>query len=323
MGVGALVSLGCLYFATRGTDWGAVSGVLTGASPLWTAAVIGVAIVSFWVRALRWCVLLRPVGDVPTGAAFSATVIGFAASAVLPFRLGEIVRPALLGRRVGISMSAALSSVVLERLFDILFVILCFLLLSVIYQVPDALRQSAGVLAVGAAGGFAVLVIAQRQRERAQWLIRRILDRLPAPVGRTLGPIANGLLSGLAGLSDLTTVALVLVYSAVLWAVIAATYLFSFLALNIEVPLLAGALAAMVTVAAFVFLPQAPGFVGTWQAGCVLALGLFGVSKEVAVGYSLLTWTVQMVVNIGVGGIALAREDLSLRQLVATRTESA
>ena len=70
-------------------------------------------------------------------------------------------------------------------------------------------------------------------------------------------------------------------------------------------------------VAAFVFLPQAPGFVGTWQAGCVLALDLFGVPKDLAVGYSLLTWIVQMAVNVGVGGIFLAREDLSVRQLRA------
>jgi len=65
-----------------------------------------------------------------------------------------------------------------------------------------------------------------------------------------------------------------------------------------------------------VFLPQAPGFVGTWQAGCVLALGLFGVSREVAIGYSLLSWLVQMGTNIGVAGFFLAREDISLAQLL-------
>ena len=69
-------------------------------------------------------------------------------------------------------------------------------------------------------------------------------------------------------------------------------------------------------VAAFVFMPQAPGFVGTWQAGCVLALDLFGVPQDMAVGFSLLTWVVQMLVNVGLGGFFVAREDVSLRQLV-------
>jgi hypothetical protein len=65
-----------------------------------------------------------------------------------------------------------------------------------------------------------------------------------------------------------------------------------------------------------VFLPQAPGFVGTWQFGCVVALGTFDVPQDVAVGYSLLTWIVQMIVNIGAAGFFLAREQASLGQLV-------
>src|SRR4030095_1931474 len=58
-------------------------------------------------------------------------------------------------------------------------------------------------------------------------------------------------------------------------------------------------------------------FLGTLQAGCVLALDLFGVPKDLAVGFSLLTWLVQMLVNVVLGGFFVAREDLSLRQLVS------
>ena len=73
-----------------------------------------------------------------------------------------------------------------------------------------------------------------------------------------------------------------------------------------------------------VFLPQAPGFVGTWQAGCVLALrDFFGVPQELAVGYSLLTWIVPDGVNVGLAGLFLAREDLSLAQLDAGGGETA
>ena len=115
---------------------------------------------------------------------------------------------------------------------------------------------------------------------------------------------------------------MVIAYSVYLWGVIALTFLFGFLALDIHVPLVAASLAVVVVVAAFVFLPQAPGFVGTWQAGCVIALGLFGVSREVAIGYSLLSWIVQMATNIGVAGIFLAREDLSLAQLLRVAERS-
>ena len=89
------------------------------------------------------------------------------------------------------------------------------------------------------------------------------------------------------------------------------------------VPLLAASLTTVVVVAAAVFLPQAPGFVGTWQAGCVIALTLFGVSREAAVGYSLLTWVIQMSVNIGAASVFLAREHLSVGQLVRVAAEEA
>src|SRR5207244_2597518 len=274
---GIAVSLACLYFATRGTDWTRVGAVLVAARPLWIVAVTLASLATVYIRAQRWRVLLRPVGDVPLYPALSATAIGFGASAVLPFRAGEFLRPALLGRRVGVRMSAAFSSVVLVRLFDMLLVIGCFLRVAVVY--PDVPPDS-GLGAVGLA------------------------------LAGVLG------LNGLGGLGDLPTVLLVLAYSAYLWGVIALTYLFSFLALDVHVPLVAASLTTVVVVAAMVFLPQAPGFVGTWQAGCVLALSWFHVGHDVAVGYSLLTWVIQMVVNIATAGIFLAREDLPLGRLL-------
>src|SRR5262249_37515115 len=97
--VGIAVSLACLYFATRGTDWGGVAAVFAGGHPLWILASFVVSWATFYIRVQRWRVLLRPVGEVAFGPALSATVIGFGASAVLPLRLGELVRPALLSRR--------------------------------------------------------------------------------------------------------------------------------------------------------------------------------------------------------------------------------
>ena len=314
---GIAVSLACLYFATRGTDWRHVGEVLAAAQPAWILAVVVATVATVYIRAQRWRVLLRPLGEVPLYPALSATAIGFGASSVLPFRIGELLRPALLGRQAGVGMSAALSSVVLERLFDILLVIGCFLAVSLIYpQVPPEMRRGAIALATLAGVGFVVLLVMQRRQERAEALLSHVLDRMPLRLAGRLRPLVASFMSGLGGLADLPTVLLVLWYSAYLWGVITLTFLFAFLALDTHVPLVAASLTTVVVVAAAVFLPQAPGFVGTWQAGCVLALGLFGVSREAAVGYSLLTWIVQMAINIATAGVFLAREDLSLRQLL-------
>lgn len=318
---GAVVSFACLYFATRGTDWAAVGALLAGAHPLWVLLLVLTGVVVLWARTLRWRVLLRPLGDVPFGPAWSATVIGFGAGAVLPFRLGELVRPALLARKTGMKVSAALSSVVLERLFDMLIVLLCFLVVSFTQPVPPNMRRGALVVAVGLVVGLVLLRVMQQDPARAERLTRRLTRSLPARVGGVLEDLSRSFLAGLGALSDMRTVLLVLWYSLYVWGAIALTFLFGLLALDVAVPLVPAALTVMVTVAAFVFLPQAPGFVGTWQAGCVLALDFFGVPKDLAVGYSVLTWIVAMSVNVSLAGIFLAREDLSLSQLVRAAGE--
>jgi uncharacterized protein (TIRG00374 family) len=320
--VGLAVSAICLYFATKGTDWGRVGAILAEARLGWVLAIAGAGLLGMYVRAQRWRVLLRPVGEVPLYPAFSATAIGFGASAVLPLRLGELVRPAVLGRRVGCGMSAALSSVVLERIFDMLLVIGCFLLVSILYPVSSEMRRGALGLSAFAVLALVVLFVMQRNPARTEGFVRRVLSRLPGRLGSGLLPMARAFLSGLGGLSDTSTVVVVLAYSVALWGAITASFAFGFLALQTEVPVIAAALTTVVVVAAFVFLPQGPGFVGTWQLGCVVALSFFHVSEDIAVGYSILTWIVSMSTNVLLGGVFLAREDLSLGQLVRTANDA-
>ncbi len=76
-------------------------------------------------------------------------------------------------------------------------------------------------------------------------------------------------------------------------------------------------------VAVFLMLPAAPGFVGTFQAGCILALGLYGVPKDPALSFSLVTHAVQLVVVMGIGGFCAAREGIGWRQLGAHAEPSA
>jgi uncharacterized protein (TIRG00374 family) len=314
--LGIAVSLACLWYATRGTDWSDVGRLLAAVRPHWLVAAAVSSVVALLLRAQRWRLLLRPVADVPLGAAFSATAIGFAATSVLPLRLGEIIRPTLLARRVGFRVSAGLSSVVLERLFDMLFVLLCFLVLSLVYPLEPGLRRAAVLLGGGAILGLGVLVVASRNRVAAERIVDRVLDRLPGVASRVVRPLTAGFFQALGALRSPAIVAGVTAYSALVWSANALPFLFALLALAIDVPLVPAALASIVIVAAFVFIPQGPGFVGTWQIGCVIALKLFQVPEDAAVSFSLLTWLLQMSINVGLGGFFVAREDISLRQLV-------
>jgi glycosyltransferase 2 family protein len=315
--LGIAVSAACLWLATRGTDWSAVGRILAGARLEWLAVGVGIGFVALWLRARRWLLLLAPIGRVDIGPAFSATAIGFMASAILPLRLGEFVRPALLSRRTGLGFAPTLSSVVLERLFDMMLVLFCFLALSLVYPLPEWMARLALVAGIGAAGVLVTLVLVQAFRTHVERLVEAVLARLPARLSGGLRPAAVGILGALGSLGSIRSVVAILVMSALVWMANGSSFLICLLALDIQVPLLPAALATLVIVAAAVFLPQGPGFVGTWQYGCVLALGLFAVPEDVAVGYSLLTWVLQMSINVGIGGVCLAREGLSLRELAS------
>jgi uncharacterized protein (TIRG00374 family) len=288
----------------------------------WVLGVVALSLVCHAVRAQRWRILLRPVVASPFGAALSATLVGFGANMVLPLRLGEIVRPTLFARRVGIPLTPAVASIVVERVLDMLLVVLCFVAVTLSYPKLASYRSVAVVLGAGAASAFAILYGLGRNRRAADAGFERLAQRLPARVQGMVRPLVHGILDGARGLGDARTLAGVLVMSVVLWTLITGTYVLSFLAVDLPVPLVSASLATVVIVGFFAFVPQAPGFIGTWHAACVLSLGLFGVAKDEAVAYAWLTWGIQMVVNVGAGAVALAFQDLSVRQLVVSSPEA-
>jgi len=313
----ALVSVGCLYFALRGTEWAEVRHVLAGTHLGWVAMMAPVSIITVYVRALRWRVLLSGVERLPVRPLFTATAVGFMANMLLPLRAGEIIRPVLLGRQTKVSTSAALASVLLERLFDLLLIFVFLLGISIAVPVPAWMGRASYVVAAGIVAILVLLVVLLRSRDRAVVGIRRALAHLPGDLGHGVSTVVDSFLGGVSSINDGRTIATLLVYSFVVWAVIACTFGLGLLALDLNVPLAAGSVSLMIVVAAFVSLPQAPGFVGTWQAGCVFALAFYGVSKDQAIGYSLVTHVVQVVVNVLLGVLCLLADHLGLRELVA------
>jgi hypothetical protein len=315
--VAALVTAGCLYFALRDTDWAEVRRVLAGTHLGWVAVMMAVSVVTVYIRALRWRVLLSGVARVPVRPLFSATAVGFMANMLLPLRAGEIIRPVLLGRQTKVSTSAALASVLLERLFDLLFIFLFLLGISVAVPVPAWMGRASYIVAIAIAVLIALLLLLLRSRDRAMAGSRAVLAHLPGNLGHGVSAVIDSFLGGISSITDGRTVATLLGYSFMVWAVIACTFGLGLLALNLDVPLAATSVSLMIVVAAFVSLPQAPGFVGTWQAGCVFALAFYGISKDEAVGYSLVTHVAQVVVNVLLGTSCLLADHLGLRELVA------
>ena len=124
--VGLMAMLLAVFFWN--VDLDEVRRALGRANPTLIFAAAATALASYWFRAVRWQLILRPVGHVGHLSAVLATAVGYAAMTLLPARMGDLIRPLALSKRERIPFSATLASIFTERLFDLWTVILFFLI---------------------------------------------------------------------------------------------------------------------------------------------------------------------------------------------------
>ena len=121
-----VITLALLAFFFRDANLSEVWAETRRADPVLLLMAVGFTIVTYALRAWRWQSLLAPIGHASFANAFRTTVIGFAATFLLPARAGEVIRPYLLARKERLSATAAFATVILERLLDLAVVLLLF-----------------------------------------------------------------------------------------------------------------------------------------------------------------------------------------------------
>ncbi len=279
-------------------------------------AVIGVY--ALYVRCQRWRLLLEQAagGRLPMMPLFSAAAIGFMANMVLPFRVGEFARPYLVSRHTNVSLSAALASIVLERILDLAALFTFALWIVATADVPKVVERLTSV-AGGVVGTLlAGVVVLHIQRARMLPLIDRLWIRLPGRIGHRIMNVEHEFLDALAILGEFSVFARAAAWSIYVWLVIAMGFAVGFPAVGIDVPLIGGGVAVTTVVALAVSIPSAPAFVGQFEWGCKIALEkIYHVAGAMALGYSLLTHALQFAVQVVLGVVFLLREGLSLGEL--------
>jgi len=310
--VGIAISAIALWLAMPPrTEWGNVAAAFARVRYAYFVPIALICAYTIVVRCQRWQLLLRPVGRVPFLSLFSATAIGFLCNMVLPLRVGEVIRPVLLAKRADVPVSSVLASVLLERLLDMLTILVFLGLVMCLVPVSSTIRQS-GIAFLGLAVVAVGMVVAlQRRHPAALGLVRWVLARMPAGVRDRAESALQSFIGGLQGIGDGAVLLRILAYSFYLWIVIASVFGIGIVACNLDVPEVRGALALVTVVAGAVSAPSAPGFIGTFQAGCVVALGLFGVSHADAIPFAFVVWGAQWLTQVVLGVVFLLRENVS------------
>jgi len=304
-----------LWIAARGVDWSEAARALAEAHYLAVPPMLAITVWTLLIRAQRWRLLLRPVGNPGLLSLVTATNIGFMANMVLPLRIGEVVRPVLVTRRANLPLSGVLATVVLERIFDMFTIVLLFGVAAAFVPVSEQVR-SWGLRLTAVAGAFGGGVALMRWQERRTLGVLRLALRFaPAAVRGPGERFLSGFVQALEVLNSPWMFLRVLAWSLFLWLVITSIYAVGFYAFDLRIPVILGSIAVNAVIAIAVSVPSAPGYVGAFQLGCILGLGLFGVSEGRAMAYSIVLHAAQFVGVVGAGVYSLWTEGLSLREI--------
>ncbi|HTR97232.1 MAG TPA: lysylphosphatidylglycerol synthase transmembrane domain-containing protein [Candidatus Acidoferrales bacterium] len=288
------------------------------------AAVCVLTIFGFWVRAVRWRYFVQAGRPVPLSSLFSATMIGFMANNVLPFRLGEFVRPWALGRREQLSKSMLLATIVVERAIDMLTLLTIFgvaLLLHPIAENTEAghmVQQGARLMIALSLGLTLFVIAAERNRKVAQL----VLAVVPAKLRARAAHLLDRFLDGFALFRDLGRLVQVFALSLGMFLCYAAALGITGASMHIALPWYSG-LVMLVVTAIGIMVPAAPGYVGTLNIACVVGLALFGIDQARASAYSWFYFLSQWLPITAVGLYYLHREGLSLKSLGEAHGEAA
>lgn len=321
--VGVAVTVALLAWVLRDVSPAEIWHQASGADPGWMGAAVLLTTSTFLLRLFRWrLILLTDTGrPVAWGAMWHAIAIGFMANNILPFRAGELLRGFAVNRLAPVKISSALSSLVLERLFDAITIIALLFVGLATAGIP-ATTLVAGVpvqtvasrAAVLTAILFAACVAALVFPAPARAAIRRLA---PARVAERLVGLLDGVQAGLGALASPGRVGGVAAWSLVIWLVNGASFYAGFRAFDIEVGM-GGALLLQSLLVVGISVPSTPGFFGPFEAAIKAVLSLFGVTSEVAVAYGL-TYHVATFLPITLLGLwSLARTPVSLRTMQET-----
>jgi uncharacterized protein (TIRG00374 family) len=325
LAVGLLIGSVCVYLALRGVDFAEMARALAQAQYGYVLLAVCVMLVSHYLRAWRWRYLLAPVKTVNVASLFAALMIGYAANSFVPAHLGEVLRAYVIGKKHRISTSATLGSIVVERIVDVMSLIVLMGVVLFVHPFPDWVVQSGAVMLAGAAGLLAVLVAFKRGEAKTARLLQRLLRPLPQAVGGRLIATLETFLSGVSPLQSGWHYLVVAVLSTVIWLCYAGVYYACLQAFHLTAAYHLAwyvGLVVLVLTTISVVIPSTPGYVGTYHYLCQVALLMFGVPAGEALSFAIVAHALS-VLPVTLLGLVLANYEGVAIYRTSTETQKA
>jgi glycosyltransferase 2 family protein len=309
---GLVISLVSLYYALLGFKlndvWDAMGRMQMGFFLL----MIVPYVLTFMTKVWRWKVLLHSDDKrVTTGLLFSALMISYIP---FPFRAGEVARAVVVNAKTGIPAARVFSTILVEKVLDVLTLLLMLGLALPFISLPKELQGPAtGLGLFFLAGALALLVLVLRP-DLARKLVAVVARRLPARLGPRIEVITEHALEGLAPMSDPRVASRAALWSLATWSINAVTIYFLMSAFNVVTSPLAAVMVVVATNLGMA-IPSAPGYIGTFELAVVLTLGVLNIPGGTAKTFALVYHFIALVPVATIGVIAALQQGVGLAAL--------
>jgi uncharacterized protein (TIRG00374 family) len=306
--LGLAVTLAFGYLAVRDAHLGDVWDGVREMSALWLVPAFVLLACSVLLRAVRWAALFAPETRPPLRDVLRALLASYVVNNLLPLRPGEVLRVVMLKRRAATSAAEAGMTVIVERAYDVLaLLLLLFVSAPLLPEVTwlDAAAVLAAVLVVGLVA--AIVLVAVWGERPFVWAVRPLARFAPVTEAR-LEEIARNAVAGLAGLRRPRVAAVAFAWTLLSWFGLAASnaaLLAGFdTGLSTSDTVLCGLLAVVATNLALI-LPSSPAALGVFEAATVVALKAFGVDHSLALSYALVLHALNLIPYVALGPLVL------------------
>ncbi|NJD77472.1 MAG: flippase-like domain-containing protein [Candidatus Methanoperedens sp.] len=296
--IGIGISVVLIWLVFKGTNWSEFIRVIQNINYFVLIAAMIILISSVWIRAIRWRILISNVGNVSTKDLYKVNMVGFMGNNILPFKMGELLRAYVISKKQNIIFTGALTSLIVERIVDLISFILIVSGILLIFPITDWARKTAiiGFLIVICFFIFSLVLIKYNSKFETWYLKKQ--KQLIAKDKETMSNHFVGFCRGIKSLwqnpKPLQTVFL----SLLIWVMYFIFTILSIYSFNFDLSFLdimkAGILVlSFVTLA--VIVPSAPGYIGTYQAATIAALQVVYINIDAARAFAIMYHLAQYI----------------------------
>ena len=333
--IGLIVAIAAVYYTMRNVSVSELMESFRHVNYIWLLPTFILMCLTYVARAIRWRVLLLPVKKVKTIELFSPLMVGFMAG-VLPARAGELIRAYLLGKKFELSFASALATIVVERLFDLILLLFMFSWILVFHgEIFDGNIEWSGISIRDLAFQFGIFSLAlvlvlvafiyllTFHNEKAMALVHWLVRPLPEKWQYKLTQMTETFSQGLLVFRNLKALVFISVATVGVWALIVLQYYPLYWAYELQDKSLTSLVLLTVMVCILITVLPTPAFLGSFNAGVLIALHeIMGEAEVATVSFGFVAWGVNFAVIVLGGVYFILHDHISVRKLVDIEEEA-